>query len=321
MITVVTPVYNEESNLPALHERLDAVFRSGGLAYEWIIVDDCSTDSSFRVATELAARNSAVRAYRFSRNFGSHAAIICGLEHSTGETAVVLASDLQDPPEIIPLMLRQIDAGAGIVWAARERRDNESLSTVLTSKLFYWVIRRVLKVERIPPLGADFFAVTRPVIDSLRRIQEPNVNVFMALCWLGYTQKVVPYAKQARLSGTSSWSLFRRIKLAIDSFVASTYTPIRFMSATGILTSVLGLIYAAAIVYNNIFHGGAVQGWPSLMVVTLLTSGIVMSMLGVLGEYIWRSLEASRSRPLYIVEHAVGSSARDTPDATRDTVT
>ena len=215
-------------------------------------------------------------------------------------------------------MLQQIDGGAGIVWAAREQRKNESLATVLTSIFFYCILRRVLKVVRTPPAGADFFAVTRPVINSLLRIQEPNINIFMALCWLGYTQAVVPYTKQARLSGKSGWNLFKRIKLAIDSFVSSSYTPIRFMSATGLFTSVLGLIYAATIVYNNIFHGGAVQGWPSLMVVILLASGIVMSMLGVLGEYVWRSLEAARSRPLYIVEQTVGATVRNDSDPIGD---
>ena len=192
------------------------------------------------------------------------------------------------------------------------------MGTVLSSKLFYWVLRKAFKVDSIPPKGADFFAVTRPVIDSLLRIKEPNVNVFMSLCWLGYTQASVPYVKQERHSGTSGWSFFKRIKLAIDSFVASSYAPIRFMSATGILTSVLGLIYAATIVYNNIFHGGAVQGWPSLMVVILLTSGIVMSMVGVLGEYVWRSLEASRSRPLYIVEHSIGAAVESKTHSEND---
>lgn len=309
MITVVTPAYNEEGNLRALHERLVSVFRACGQSYEWIIVDDSSKDGTFQVATEIAAADPAVRAFRFSRNFGSHAAILCGLEHCTGDIAVVLAADLQDPPEIIPALLREIDKGAGVVWAAREQREGESFLKIVTSRFFYWFIRKVLKVDRTPPTGADFFAITRPVIDSLCRIQEPNFNIFMALCWLGYTQAAVPYSKQERFSGKSGWSLFQRIKLAVDSFVASSYAPIRFMSATGFLTSLLGLIYAMVIIYNSIFRGGAVQGWPSLMVVTLFASGIVMTMLGVLGEYVWRSLEASRARPLYIVEKSISTPA------------
>ncbi|HWR03148.1 MAG TPA: glycosyltransferase family 2 protein [Humidesulfovibrio sp.] len=318
MITVVTPAYNEEGNLRALHERLVAALQACGQRYEWLIVDDASTDATFQVATEIAAADPAVRAYRFSRNFGSHAAILCGLEHSSGDIAVVLAADLQDPPEIIPALLDEIGKGASVVWAAREQREGETFLNVMTSKLFYWVISRVLKVDRTPPKGADFFAITRPVIDSLLRIQEPNLNVFMALCWLGYTQASVPYRKQERFSGTSGWSLVKRFKLAIDSFVASSYTPIRFMSATGLLTSVLGLVYAVTIIYNNIFHGGAVQGWPSLMVITLFSAGMVMSMLGVLGEYVWRSLEASRARPLYIVEKSTSTAAAKGHSTTKD---
>lgn len=313
MITVITPAYNEEGNLEALHRRLCAVFQAEALAYEWIIVDDHSRDRTFEVAARIAQADACVRVLRFSRNFGSHAAILCGLEQSRGDIAVVLAADLQDPPEIIPELLREVRAGASVVWAARESREGENALTVLSSKLFYWFIRKVLKVDRIPPKGADFFAVTRQVVEALQNFREPNANVFMTLCWMGFTQATVPYAKQERHSGASGWSLLKRIKLAIDTFVAASYAPIRFISAMGLLTSFLGLIYAAVIIYNRVFHDSVVQGWSSLMVAILFTAGIIMSMLGVLGEYLWRSLEASRARPLFIVENRAGGPAPAAP--------
>jgi len=304
-ISIITPAYNEVDNLNLFYSRLLAVLNQEQIDYEWLIVDDCSKDNTFEVAKKICYIDNRVRLIKFSRNLGSHIAIRCGLNRCTGDIAVVLASDLQDPPEIIPQLLAEIRSGANIVWAARESRNSESVFNVLSSRLFYWLMTRVFKITDTPPRGADFFAITRVVISAICQFKEPNINVFMLLSWVGFSQNVVLYTKQERNAGVSGWSFFSRVKLGIDSIIASSYVPIRFMSLLGFLTSFLGFAYAVVVLINWIFGLPVIQGWSSLMIVLLFASGIIMTMLGLLGEYLWRSLEAARARPMYFVEKEI----------------
>ncbi len=282
-LSVITPAYNEERNLPVLYERLREVLDKLDVDWEWIVTDDHSSDRTFEVLSELGRRDARVRALRFSRNFGSHAGVSCGLRNAIGDCAAVLAADLQDPPEVIPQLLNAWRSGAQVVWAVRGRREGEKATTVGMAGLFYWIMRNVIGMRELSATGADFFLIDRRVIDAYREFDERNVNLFALLAWMGFQQDTITYTKDARLHGQSGWTLKKKIKLAVDSITAFSYLPVRVMSWTGVFTAAAGFLYALFIIYNAV-AGQPAEGWSSLMVAVMLIGGFQMLMLGILGE-------------------------------------
>ncbi|MDZ4345693.1 MAG: glycosyltransferase family 2 protein, partial [Candidatus Binatia bacterium] len=263
--------------------------------------DDHSSDGTFRVMTDLARNRPQIRAIRFSRNFGSHAAVMSGLDRATGSCVVIMAADLQDPPEVVPELLAQWRAGAQVVWAVRGRREGEKASTVGFARVYYFVMRHVVGLKEMPPTGADFFLIDRVVVNALQEFNENNASLFALITWMGFRQVSITYDKQARLYGRSGWSFKKKIKLVIDSITSFTFLPIRLMSYIGLIVAVLGFIYAGMVIANA-FAGRPPEGWSSLMIVVLIVGGIQMLMMGVLGEYLWRALDESRRRPRYLIE-------------------
>ena len=302
MISVVTPAHNESANLPVLYERMAKVFDDLGVAWEWIVVDDHSSDGTFEVLCRLAAEDSRVRGLRLSRNSGSHLALTCGLNASRGLGAVVLAADLQDPPETIPELCEKWNAGAQIVWAVRAAREGEKASTLLFARFYYWIMRRIVGLDEMPATGADFFLIDRRVIDAFLQFQESNLSMMALITWMGFRQERIYYVKQARLYGSSGWNLEKKLKLVVDSVTAFSYLPIRLMSYIGFTLAVIGFLYAAFILFYRVFRGSPVQGWSSLMIVLLIIGGFQMLLMGVLGEYVWRALDEARRRPRYLIE-------------------
>jgi glycosyltransferase involved in cell wall biosynthesis len=304
-LSVVVAAYNEESNLPLLYQRVIALDWAGlGLEPELLFVDDHSGDRTPQVLAELAARDPRVKVLRFSRNFGSHKAFTAGLEHCTGEAAVILAADLQDPPETIPLLVEKWRAGSRVVWAQRADREGESLPTRICSRLYYHLMRRFAEV-RPPPKGADFLLVDRRVIAALKAAPEKHTSLLSLIQWMGFDQSHIEYTKEARHSGRSKWTLRKKFKLAVDSFVSFSYAPVRLMSAVGLIFALTGFLYALLTMGRSLLHGIPVQGWASLMCVLLIVSGVQLVMLGVLGEYLWRAFDEVRGRPRYIVEQRI----------------
>ena len=316
MISVVTPAYNEARNLPVMYERLRAVLDPTGVDWEWIIIDDSSSDDTFAAGEAITAIDRRVRVFRFSRNFGSHAATICGLDHARGDCAVVMASDLQDPPEVIMALLAGWREGVHIVWAVRSQREGESRFTLALSRLYYWIMRKVAGLKDVPATGSDFVLLDRRVIDAVCRFPEQNASLFALVTWMGFRQTSVAYEKQPRLHGRSGWTLSKKIKLVVDSLTSFTYQPVRWMSLIGLIVSILGVIYAIAVVSNALL-GSPPEGWTSLMVVVLFLGGGQMFMLGVLGEYIWRGLEEARRRPRYLIERVAGEWVTEPPVVSR----
>ena len=310
VLSLVTPAFREQQNLPVLYQRISNALGSE-LNWEWLVVDDHSPDATFDVIRQLAASDPRVRGIRLARNSGSHIAISCALHHVRGECAVVLASDLQDPPEAVPDLLARWREGSQVVWAVRARREGESAGTIGFSRLYYFIMRRLSGMKEMPATGADFFLIDRRVIDAYREFGESNASVFALLTWMGFRQSQITYDKQARLHGKSGWTLAKKLKLVVDSITSFSYAPIRLMTYVGFAVALVGFLYAAFVVWNA-FRGVAVQGWSSLMVVLLVVGGLQMLMLGVLGEYLWRALEESRGRPRYIIEDVAGSLAPST---------
>lgn len=301
LLSIVTPAYNEARNLPVLYERLVQVIGGLAMEWEWIVVDDHSGDDTFAVAAGIAQRDGRVRAIRLARNSGSHTATSCGLHQARGDCAVVLAADLQDPPETLPALLDQWQAGNQVVWAVRARREGERASTVGFARLYYLIMRRLVGMQEMPASGADFFLLDRRVLDAFCQFNESNVSILALLTWMGFRQTSITYDKQARLHGQSGWSLGKKFKLVVDSVTSFSYLPIRLMSIVGFIVAIIGFLYAGVVVVNAL-AGRPPEGWASLMVVVLVVGGIQMLMMGVLGEYLWRALDEARGRPRYIIE-------------------
>jgi dolichol-phosphate mannosyltransferase len=303
--SVVVAAYNEEGNLPTLYERLRKLDWAGlGLEPEYIFVDDHSSDRTQEILAGFASGDPSVKVLRFSKNFGSHKAFSAGLENCSGDAAVILAADLQDPPETIPLLVGKWRAGAEVVWAVRGSREGESLVTKTLSHLYYSLMRRYAEV-RPPPKGADFLLVGRSVIEQLRAAPEKHTSLISLIQWMGFEQDHITYDKESRLSGRSKWTLRKKLKLAVDSFVSFSYAPVRLASFAGFAFALIGFTYAAIIAARAIFMGSEVQGWPSMMCVLLIVSGVQLLMLGILGEYLWRTFDESRGRPRFIIEKRI----------------
>lgn len=301
VLSIVTPAYNEQDNLPVLYARLCEVLKSQRVSWEWIIIDDHSADDTFNVICSLARKDPRLRGVRFARNSGSHAALAFGLHHTAGQCAVVLAADLQDPPDTIPALLAEWRSGSHVVWAVRGHREGEKKSTLAFAGLYYWLMRNVVGMRQMPETGADFFLVDRRVAEALRGFSETNVSMIALITWMGFRQSSVVYTKNARLYGRSGWNLEKKLKLLLDSITSFTYLPIRLIAYAGAVVAMAAFLYAGLVMYLGL-RGRPVDGWASLMVVVLFLGGMQMIMMGVLGEYIWRALDESRRRPRYLIE-------------------
>jgi polyisoprenyl-phosphate glycosyltransferase len=300
-VSIVTPAYNEKTNLPELYERLQSTMNGLALEWEWIIVDDRSTDGTFSLVEDLAKKDSRIRGIRFARNHGAHLALTCALHSAAGDCAIGIAADLQDPPETIPALIEEWTKGANVVWAVRSERLGENTGKLFMARAYYWIMRSVVGFKDMPSMGADFFLLDRKVLDAFRKYRENNVSILALITWMGFHQTTISYTKQARIHGRSSWTLKKKLKLLVDSVTGFSYVPIRFMSYLGMIVALLGFLFAIYLVFN-FFIGNPTEGWTTLLVVVLLIGGMLMIMMGVLGEYLWRSLDEARNRPLYIIE-------------------
>ena len=301
MISVIFPTYNEQDNLSVLHSRLlDLVTTMPEHDFEFIFVDDCSSDETPDILAKLKEKDQKVHVIRFARNCGSHAALAAGLNFCGGDAAIMLAADLQDPPEIISALIEQWEKGFKVVWGVREKREGESFFTLACSRIFYFLMNRLTDVSQ-PPTGADVFLIDRDVVEAFKKSPEKNTSVYMLIAWLGYPQTHIPYVKEARHAGTSKWTTSKRLKLFFDSLISFSYVPLRFMSLMGAISAFLGLLYSL-VVFCNAIRGIPIQGWASLMIVVLFLGGFQMAMMGMLGEYLWRTYDETRGRPRYVIE-------------------
>lgn len=299
MLSLVTPAYNEALNLRAMHARIREAMDAVGEPWEWVIVDDHSADGTFAVVGELAAADSRVRGLRLARNEGSHIAITAGLQHARGDAAVVMAADLQDPPETIAAMLGAWRSGAQVVWATRRQRPGAPAHAGFAA-VYYWIMRRVVGLTSLPEHGADFFLADRVVLDAFARHAERQVSVFALVAWMGFSQATVEYDKQPRAAGRSGWTLSKKLALVADSVTAFSALPLRVVTGTGLVVTAAGLAMAVA---------WSVRGGGRLGLVAAMTTlaGLQLGALGVVGEYLWRALELGRRRPVYLVEAQAGS--------------
>ncbi len=263
------------------------------------MIDDHSEDHSFEILREYAAQDRRIKLIRLAKNFGAHTALLAGLDHATGDCLVIIMADLQDPPELIPEMIRKWRAGNKIVIAERADREDRWVDRVFAS--FFWRFMRRFAISSIPKGGFDFVLFDQAVRDILVHMREKNSHLMTQILWTGFSTTIIPYTRQKRKTGKSQWTLSKKIKLFIDSAIAFSYVPVRFMSVLGVSTAFLGFCYATYVLILRLMTGTPVQGWTSLMIVALLIGGMQMTMLGVIGEYLWRTYDETRRRPSYII--------------------
>jgi polyisoprenyl-phosphate glycosyltransferase len=310
-LSIITAFYNDATNLPAFRERLSAVL--AGLEAEVILIDDHSSDDGPEIVRDWVASDPRVTYLRLSRNCGSHAAFSAGLAECTGDCVILLAADLQDPPETIPQLVAQWREGYDVVWAVRQERKGESWSTRLFARLYYGLMRRIALPE-MPSQGADFLLMDRKVVDAYNAIPEKHTSFLAMILWMGFRQTSIEYVKQARHAGRSKWTLAKKLKLFVDSVVSFSYAPIRIMSCFGLAMATCGFLYAAVVIVGRLAGWiAAGTGFAALMTVLLVGQGLILTMLGVLGEYLWRTFDEARGRPRYIVEESL----RPTPVSRR----
>ena len=306
-LSIVIPVYYNESTLETLHKRLlklEGNF-SDKVQLEFVFVDDGSGDKSREVLTEIAQKDpSRVRLVFLSRNFGSFNASLAGLHYATGDCIAIISADLQDPPEMIPKMFEQWRAGNQTVMALREKREDPFLSRVF-SKLTYAILRK-LALPDFPKGGFDFVLIDRRIRDIIVEMGERNTFLMGLIVWVGFRQSEVFYTRQTRAGGRSRWTFGKKVKYFIDSLLAFSYAPMRIMSLTGVIIGLLGIGFAIFFVIEKLSFGIAVPGWTALMVTVLVLFGFQFLSMGVIGEYVWRTLDEVRRRPAFVVEKVVG---------------
>ena len=299
-ISFVIPVYRNERAVTLTYQKIKGALASDlpDYAYEFMFVDDGSDDGSLAELLRLREGDPHVRIISFTRNFGQMAAILAGLKGATGDLVLHLSADLQDPVELIPRMVRDYEGGSELVIGHRAERADKWTSR-LTSRLFYRIIR--LSFPQMPAGGFDYVLMARRVVDSFNNIEVRNRFFQGDLLWMGYKTTFIPYARAKRTIGRSQYTFGKKLKNSLDAILDSSYLPIRFISAAGALVALIGFLYALDIAYWRFTHDVPLPGLAPIMILILFIGGVLMLMLGIIGEYVWRIYDEVKKKPNYVV--------------------
>jgi len=303
-LSIVIPVYYNEDTLPDLYEDLKAKVLRKLDDYEIVMVDDGSGDSSWEVMNQIREDDRAhIKCVHLSRNFGEHAAILAGLNVCTGDCAVTKQADMQEESELILQMYDRWKAGNKVVLAVRADRDDGKIYEFFAN-MYYKLMQKIVD-PRMPKGGFDCYLLDRKVIEVLKMFDENNSALTLQVLWVGFKSDTVYFSRKAREKGKGRWTMAKKIKLIVDSVMSFSYFPVRMMSTIGILFFIAAIIGIIMCIAETVVSGVRSVGWASLMSVLLLTSGVLMLMMGMLGEYVWRALDASRNRPPFLIETVV----------------
>ena len=307
-VSIVIPCYFNELNISKTYDVLkrDVLDKRDDIKFEIILVDDGSKDNTLLELKKVQKIDNRIRVIKLSKNFGEFRAILAGMSHSIGDCVAVMSADLQDPPYLITEMIENWEKGEKVVIAARSARLEGKLKTFL-AHTYYWFLRKLV-IEDYPKYGFDFFLIDRQVANILIDMKEKNSTIYVQLIWTGFKPKIIEYVRQERTDGQSMWSYWKRINLFIDTFIVFSYKPIRLISFMGIVMSLFGFISAIYFIIERMIIGVEVQGWTSLVVAVLVLAGVQLIMLGIIGEYIWRNLDETRKRPVFIVDEVIEDS-------------
>lgn len=299
-ISIVVPVYYNSDTLMMLYEDMKEKILGTLGDYELVFVDDGSGDDSWEIMNRIKDMDGHTKCVKLSRNFGEHAALLAGLSVCTGDCAVTKQADLQEDSEIILEMYESWKKGNKVVLAVRSDRDENPVKKFFAS-MYYRIIHKLVN-EKMPVGGCDCYLLDRQVIKVLEMLDEKNSSLTLQVLWAGFKTDHVYFHRKDREVGKSRWTLSKKVKLAMDSMLSFSYFPIRFMSTVGVVFFVVSLLMAIEVIVEKVTVGTPILGWASLMCVVLFSFGCMMLMMGILGEYVWRALDASRNRPPYLID-------------------
>jgi glycosyltransferase involved in cell wall biosynthesis len=299
-ISFVIPVFRNERAVTMTYRQIRQVL-AGDLpnyGYEVVFIDDGSDDGSLEELLAIRRDDENVRVVSFTRNFGQMAAILAGFKQAAGDLLIQLSADLQDPISLVPQMVAEYERGSEVVACHREHRE-DGVSRQLTSRALYGILR--LSYPQIPAGGFDYILLDRKVVDAFNAVEVRNRFFQGDILWFGYKTTFIPYTRMKREIGKSQYTFAKRLKNSLDAILDSSYLPIRFISLVGVLTAFVGFLYAVDIVYGRLRHDIPFTGWAPIMILILVIGGVLMLMLGIIGEYVWRIYDEVKGKPNYVV--------------------
>jgi glycosyltransferase involved in cell wall biosynthesis len=303
--SIVIPLYNEEESLPALTSRLRDVMADLDGPAEVIMVDDGSRDETYRLMTEANRADSRFKIIQLSRNFGHQLAITAGMDAAAGQAVIVMDADLQDPPDVIPEMVAKWREGYEVVYAVRERREGERLFKTATASIFYSLLHRIAEVEHTVDAG-DFRLVDRKALDAFLSMRESNRYVRGMFSWIGFRQAAVPYTRASRHAGTTKYTLRKMLRFATDAIIGFSTAPLRLALGIGAFLAFAAVCYGLVAIGLKLAGSSLVPGYASLLVTITFLSGVQLMVTGMVGQYVARIYDETRSRPLYLVREMRG---------------
>lgn len=311
--SIVIPIYNEQESLPALVDRLRTVMDKLDGPAEVVLVDDGSRDASYPMMIDVNRRDPRFKIIQLSRNFGHQIAITAGMDVASGEAVVVMDADLQDPPEVILELADRWQQGYDVVYAMRERRKGETLFKRRTATMFYGLQRRFAEIEQPVEVG-DFRLVDRRALDAFLQMRERNRYVRGMFSWIGFRQTAVPYTRASREAGNSKYPLRKMLRLAFDGFLGFSTAPLRLALTLGLVMALGAIIYGVVLIAMKLAGVSIVAGYASLLVTITFLSGVQLTVIGMVGQYVARIYDEARARPLYLVREARGFGAQGQAD-------
>lgn len=302
LVTILVPAYNEQEVLHLLYDRLEKLMNENtNYDFEVLLVNDGSKDKTFEIMQELREKDKRFCYLNLSRNFGKETAMIAGLDYCKGDAVVIIDADLQDPPELIPEMIKYWEEGYDDVYAKRKSREGETWLKKFTSKMYYRVLQGFTRIEIQKDTG-DFRLLDRRCVEALKSMRENQRYTKGLFSIIGYNKKEILYDRDPRAAGQTKWNYGKLIDLSIDGITSFTTSPLRWAAFIGCGVSVIGFVYMLYIIIKTIVTGIDVPGYASLMVVILFLGGIQLIFLGIIGEYLGRTFNESKHRPLYFIE-------------------
>ncbi len=305
LLSVVVPVYNEQEVIDETYRRLSAVFKDYSMDVEYIFINDGSKDNTYFKLKEIASGNKEVRVINFARNFGHQIAITAGMDYAKGDAVVIIDADLQDPPEVILQMVDKWKEGYEVVYGKRLQRDGETFFKKFTAKTFYRFLDSMTDVK-LPVDVGDFRLIDRKVCDAMKCLPERSRYVRGLVSWVGFKQTSVEYHREKRFAGETKYPLKKMFKLAGDGVFSFSYKPLKLATFVGMLVSVFSFIYLVVVLVQKFIKNDVVSGWASSIAVTLFLNGVMLIVIGIMGEYVGRIYEEVKARPLYIVGELTG---------------
>ncbi|HBC32622.1 MAG TPA: glycosyltransferase, partial [Clostridiales bacterium] len=301
-VSLLIPAYNEEETIPLLYNELNkAVETISGYEFEIFFVNDGSSDNTLNILRNLQQIDSRVNYISFSRNFGKETAMAAGFDYVTGDAAVILDADLQDPPELIKEMIFHWEEGYDDVYAKRRSREGESWFKKFTSAAFYKVLQKMTKIPIQEDTG-DFRLLDRRAIESLKKLREKQRYTKGMFSWIGFNKKEILFDRKPRAAGKTKWNYLKLFNLALEGVTSFTTSPLRISTILGILVSIFSIIYMFIVLIKSLIWKDPVQGYPSMMVTILFLGGVQLVSLGIIGEYVGRIFNETKYRPLYIID-------------------